>query len=178
MNGFCLRVGQGLLRRPGERLRGLTVPPAPSWVPLAVGPRESAHLFGEPCEEVPATQEVQNKVELALGLEGWGEGKGSGGASWALGPALRPSSLGVRRGEGGSYGEGNSPAAKATAGRWSGSSGTVCSLTVVQLHHKRVVYVSKDVSLHLSPNTVTHWPEDEGSYQGPGHPTQPPPSPG
>lgn len=101
MNGFCLRVGQGLLRRPGERLRGLTVPPAPSWVPLAVGPRESAHLFGEPCEEVPATQEVQNKVELALGLEGWGEGKGSGGASWALGPALRPSSLGVRRGGGG-----------------------------------------------------------------------------
>lgn len=43
------------------------VPPAPSW--------GAAHLFREPCEEVPPTQEVQNKVELALGLEGWGEGK-------------------------------------------------------------------------------------------------------
>lgn len=73
------------------------MPPAPSGVP--------AHLFREPCEEVPTTQEVQNKVELALGLEGWGEGK----RQWwsQLGTAL--SSLSLSCGRWATYWEGNNP---------------------------------------------------------------------
>ena len=29
-----------------------------------------AHLLGQPCEEVPAPEKVQDEVELSLGLEG------------------------------------------------------------------------------------------------------------
>lgn len=42
--------------------------------------------------------------------------------------------------------------------------GRVGDLTIMQLHHKRVVHVSEDVSLHLGPNTVTHWPEVKRSH--------------
>lgn len=38
----------------------------------------------------------------------------------------------------------------------------------MQLHHKWVVYISQDVSLHLGPNTVTHWPEEKGRQES-GH---------
>lgn len=54
------------------------------------GSQVSAYLFREPGKEVSTTQEVQDKIELSLRLEGWGEGKGNGGASWALGPAPLP----------------------------------------------------------------------------------------
>lgn len=106
-----------------------------------------AHLFREPCEEVPASQEVQNKIELSLSLEGWGEGK----RQWwsQLGPGPCPftlSSLGLL-GVGATYGEGSGPQAKAKAGRQGANSSRLrtqvdCGLTIVELHHKRVVYIS------------------------------------
>ena len=88
-NGLCPRVGQGMLGRPGESQVEASLShqlhPGPwqwgVWVSQA-----SAHLFREPGEEVPAAQEVQDKVELALSLEGWGDGKRPWGSQLRPGP--------------------------------------------------------------------------------------------
>ena len=96
---------------------------------------------------------------------------GEPAAPWAL--SLCPSAPLVCQAENGAvYRGGNSPPTRAKAGRWGGRSGRVCGLTVVQLHHKRVVYVSQDVSLHFGPNAVTHWSKEEGAYQRSGRPAQ------
>ena len=88
-NGLCPRVGQRMLGRPGESQVEASLSrqlhPRPwQWVS-----RVSAHLFREPGEEVPAAQEVQDKVELALSLEGCGDGR----RPWRgqLGPGPCPS---------------------------------------------------------------------------------------
>lgn len=91
-----------------------------------LGPSSSGvqtHLFGEPCEEVPATQEVQNEIELALSLEGWGEGKRQWWSQLGLAarPAPHPCSLGLPGGRLAMYGEDSSPEARAKAGREGGT---------------------------------------------------------
>lgn len=79
---------------------GLIVPPSSILGPSSSG--VPAHLFREPCEEVPTTQEVQNKIELALGLEGWGEGK----RQWWSQLGSAPSSLVLPGGRWATYSEG------------------------------------------------------------------------
>ena len=94
---------------------------------------------------------------------------------WAL--SLCPSApLVCRAADGAACREGNRPPARAKAGRRGGRSGRLRGLTVVQLHHERVVYVSQDVSLHFGPNAVTHWSKEERVYQRSGCPAQRPSS--
>lgn len=120
-------LGQRVLDRPGWSQAQATVdmsfteprdgrPCCPSSPTL--GPSSSgvpAHLLGKPGEEVPSTQEIQNKIKLALGLEGWGEGKDNGGTSWAL-PRCPKLPWPARWGVGNAQ-EDSSPKARAKAGR-------------------------------------------------------------
>lgn len=122
-------LGQGLLGRPRWSQVQATLamfftelwderPRPSSSIPGPYGGGVSAHLLREPREEVPATQEVQNKIELSLSLEGWGEGKRQWHSQSSLGPCPSAlSSLGLL-GMGATSGKGSPPqAGQGLAGR-------------------------------------------------------------